>query len=110
MFYTFIQNNSGGKFKVNQNVAHYVIIEARSYHEANSLAENVGLYFDGEGDCPCCGNRWSAFYDEEGTEIPEIYSQQIEFVNNGQKQALRFESYWTSENNVILYPLGSIAA
>lgn len=39
MFYTYRQNNSGGVFEVNDNVKHYVIIEADSAIEAwNSRA------------------------------------------------------------------------
>ena len=71
MFYTFSQNNSGGYFT---GPAQYVIIEADSRNEAKRQAEErYGLYFDGEEDCPCCGNRWSGCYD--GTEKPEIYGK-----------------------------------
>lgn len=51
-FYEYVQNNSGGKFTVNKFLCHRVIIEADEKLEA------LGGYFDGEGDCPCCGDRW----------------------------------------------------
>jgi hypothetical protein len=54
-FYTFRQNNSGGRFYGPV----YVIIEARNTNEANSLAQSkADVYFDGRGDCSCCGRRW----------------------------------------------------
>lgn len=80
-FYTFSQNNSGGTFDVDEKrgIAETVIVEAYSADEANSRAEQIGLYFDGEGDCPCCGNRWTACYsDNEGTDVPSFYGTPIE--------------------------------
>ena len=62
--YLFRQNNSGGHFVSNADVDRHVFIEAHTYREANDLAEAVGIYFDGAGDCPCCGNRWSSQWDE----------------------------------------------
>jgi hypothetical protein len=62
---------------VDDNVDHYVIIEAESADEANHIAESVGIYFDGveKGiDCPCCGDRWYSAYNE-GVEKPEIYGK-----------------------------------
>ncbi len=45
-----------------------------------------GLYFDGEGDCPCCGSRWSSQWsDENGTEEPTIYYQAIEDFLDSEK-------------------------
>lgn len=77
MFYTFGQNNSGGSFVQDENISHYVIIEASSAAEADKLAESKGLYFDGEGDCPCCGNRWSNAWYDEGDDVPSIYEKPV---------------------------------
>ena len=77
MFYTFRQNNSFGTFDVNDNVDHFVIIEAESSGEADDIGESIGIYFDGveKGiDCECCGDRWYRNYGE-GTEKPEIYGK-----------------------------------
>ncbi len=62
MFYHYSQNNSGGRFVYcpDRGISHHVIIEAVSDRAANIIAEDIGLYFDGEGDCTCCGDRWSA--------------------------------------------------
>ena len=77
MFYTFRQNNSGGKFEVNDSVKHYVIIEADSAEEANDIAsKNTDIYFNGcdNGiDCPCCGDRWSMVDESDVAETPKIY-------------------------------------
>lgn len=80
MFYTFDQNNSGGSFiHVPGALSHKVIIEADSAEEANRIAEGLGMYFDGDGDCSCCGNRWyEAWPQDAGTETPEIYGAPVE--------------------------------
>ncbi len=68
-FYTFRQNNSGGRFYGPT----YVIIEARSATEANNLAEEkANVYFSGRGDCACCGNRWGEVYEDKGYEVPSL--------------------------------------
>jgi hypothetical protein len=73
-FYTFNQNNSGGRFDRDSDVDHYVVIEGRSIKEVISRATDIGIYFDGHGDCPCCGNRWSEPYDgEELNKVPSLY-------------------------------------
>jgi hypothetical protein len=78
MFYTFNQNNSGGNFVYNpvNGISHYVIVEADNLDEAINMAEEIGLYFDGEGDCECCGDRWSSYADE--SEEPKVYGETIE--------------------------------
>jgi hypothetical protein len=85
-FFHFSQNNSGGSYDFNadKGITHHVIVEAENAADANRRAEEIGLYFDGEGDCPCCGNRWSdQFSDEEGTEAPEVYGDSLEEVTPG---------------------------
>jgi len=78
MFYHYSQNNSGGSFvfRPKDGISHHVIIEANTERQANSLAEGIGLYFDGEGDCNCCGNRWSEFYGEADA-IPQVYGEAV---------------------------------
>lgn len=75
-FWTYMQNNSGGYFHVNEDVSQFVIIEAPDVKRANAIAQTVGIYFDGHGDCSCCGNRWSEEWDEEeGKDVPEIFGE-----------------------------------
>jgi hypothetical protein len=81
MFYTYSQNNSGGSFVINESVGQYVIIEADSPGEADRLAEEVGIYFNGcdrGEDCNCCGDRWYEQYSESADEEPMIYGKTIE--------------------------------
>lgn len=82
-FFTYDQNNSGGSFRVDDYVAHTVIIEAASAEDADEKAQDIGIYFNGcdEGyDCPCCGDRWHRAYGE-GEEAPEIYGTEPEDYN-----------------------------
>lgn len=69
MFYTFRQNNSGGKWKGPR----YVIVEAVDHNHANSIAENHGVYFHGIGDCKCCGTRWDRAEEWDGFDAPTAY-------------------------------------
>lgn len=78
-FFCYVQNNSGGVFQVDDKVTHYVIIEATDAQHANTLAQRVGIYFNGcdDGtDCSCCGDRWyPAWEEEEGDDAPLIYGK-----------------------------------
>lgn len=77
MFYHYSQNNSGGSFHIDDDVAHHVIIEANSAAEADEKAESIGIYFNGcdnGSDCSCCGDRWSSQWnDDSGSDVPLIY-------------------------------------
>ena len=82
MFYHYSQNNSGGSFDFDKKagITHHVVIEAESAEAADRKAESIGLYFDGDGDCPCCGFRWHEAYDE-GTEEPSVYDRVLGVEN-----------------------------
>lgn len=61
-WYCFVQNNSGGGFIVDDKVCHRLFIEAESFDDAVSKAEDLGCYWEGVAngiDCPCCGDRWN---------------------------------------------------
>lgn len=79
-FYHFSQNNSGGSFDFDEQrgITHNVIVEAKDYEHANRLAEDIGIYFGGLGDCPCCGDRWYEQWDEKGDSVPSIYGEPVE--------------------------------
>jgi hypothetical protein len=73
-FYEFEQNNPGGRLDVDDILCHRIFIEAESYDEANKIAEDLGIYFDGveEGmDCECCGDRWCPAYSTIDKPIEE---------------------------------------
>ena len=81
-FFTFNQNNLGGSFSYDESsgISEWVIIEAKNADQANDRAECIGLYFDGWGsemDCPCCGDRWSRVWEEEGDDFPSIYGEDV---------------------------------
>lgn len=89
-FFQYSQNNSGGMFT---GPAHYVIIEAQDYKMANALAETHGLYFDGSGDCRCCGNRWCEQAKwSDADVVPSIYGQPVERYKLGRETAIVY--YW----------------
>ena len=76
MFFEFNQNNSGGSFDYDERggITHIVVVEADSAADALSRASDIGLYFDGDGDCPCCGDRWSDYLtDSDGDKEPSHY-------------------------------------
>lgn len=79
MFFDYDQNNSGGgfDFDAKAGISTHVIIEAADADEANEAARRIGLYFDGYGDCECCGNRWYEAYGDGGTE-PKVYGHPVE--------------------------------
>jgi hypothetical protein len=92
-FFTYDQNNSGGSFRVDEYVAHTVIIEAVDAEAADSKARDIGIYFNGcdKGyDCECCGDRWYPAYGE-GDESPNIYGEDPEVY--GEKFAKTGEPY-----------------
>lgn len=95
-FYDYHQNNSGGSFDVDDKVCHQVVVEAKSADEANEIAMDLGIYFDGcsEGmDCNCCGDRW----DEADKPIDlvklsnEGYRASVSEQSKGRKEA---ENRW----------------
>lgn len=80
-YYTYDQNNSGGSFDFDDKagISTKVIIQADDPKHADYRAQRIGLYFDGSGDCSCCGDRWSAQdygwgAHDSGTDEPEIYT------------------------------------
>jgi hypothetical protein len=78
-FYDFRQNNSGGEFDFDKKlgITHFVIVEADSEEDAIKRAEDIGLYFNGIGDCSCCGNRWYSDFIE-ASDTPTLYGKPAE--------------------------------
>ena len=68
-YFGFHQNNSGGSFvfDAKAGISTEVWIEAATLDDAIHRAKGIGLYFDGRGDCPCCGNRWYEYAEETPT-------------------------------------------
>lgn len=79
-FFTYSQNNSGGSFDFDPEagISVYVIVEAEDAEAANGKAECIGLYFDGYGDCSCCGDRWcEQWSDRDGEKVPSVYGEPV---------------------------------
>ena len=78
--YLFEQNNSHGRYV---EPAQLVLVLARTAEEANEIAIEHGIYFDGvkKGiDCPCCYNRW-----DRATEKSTVKSlADLDLMNLGQ--------------------------
>ncbi len=80
MFYLYDQNNSGGSFITDSSVCEFVFIEAMDADQANSRAEDIGIYFNGVDlgeDCDCCGDRWYPVSESDAIESPEVYGQSL---------------------------------
>jgi len=78
-FFHYNQNNSGGSFVFDEDrgITHHVFVEAIDSAHADMLAEKIGLYFDGYGDCECCGDRWSTAYAGDAEDTPILYGQPV---------------------------------
>jgi hypothetical protein len=81
-FFEYQQNNSGGVW---DGDFIRVIVEANGPSEADALAQEHGVYFDGVAhgrDCECCGDRWSSAWGD-GDPVPSVYGKPIEEWNAG---------------------------
>jgi hypothetical protein len=74
-WFRFRQNNSGGKFVVNENVCEEVFVQARNAEEAISKAET---FCSNSDSCPCCGDRWSFWVsDDDIGDEPTMYGEPL---------------------------------
>lgn len=69
------RTTAAGYFIENDDVDHYVFIQAPSsdefYRIANGITSNYSEY------CECCGERWYYSRNEEGSKEPEIYGESV---------------------------------
>jgi len=64
-FFHFWQNNSGGRFEVDEVVDEGgVVFEAKDAKEANKRAKKAGVF--SRSFCECCGARFFPVSDSEG--------------------------------------------
>jgi hypothetical protein len=101
-WFCFSQNNSGGNYVINDDVGHYVFIQAASTKEA-IIAAYVILDDSGTFWCACCGPRWYFdhndldAYDEpttdSGTKLSNLnstYRNEIRlYYHDGRKESLK---------------------
>lgn len=94
-FYVFNQNNSGGYFVIDENVAATVVIEAKNAKQAGERLEEI-INADGKytSFCGCCGRRWSPDYADGVYSRYWVEADQLE----------RFEKE-RKGGEAILYPL-----
>lgn len=78
LWFHFRQNNSGGEYIIDENMAENVFIQAVSAKDACRTAESV---FD-FSYCDCCGERWYLDYAAEGYPIPTAYQEIYEPIYN----------------------------
>ena len=71
-YFKFRQNNSFGVFRG----APLIFIQADNAADANRIAQNHGVYFNGIADgldCDCCGDRWYPVSDDDAQDQPSSY-------------------------------------
>jgi len=78
-FYTETQNNSGGYYLINDEVAEHIIIEAFTPDQANSILKDIVA--DHSEFCKCCGSRWNIYFNDfDGKPEPMIYDSLIKDI------------------------------
>ena len=68
-YFKFRQNNSGGAFAGTP----LVFVQADNADDANRIAQDHGVYFNGVADgvdCDCCGDRWYPVSDDDAQDVP----------------------------------------
>jgi hypothetical protein len=84
-FYTFHQSNPGGYLIKDDKLDEYVIIQAKNADEANSIAQKIGIYFNGvrkKLDCSCCNDRWWPVSEKDGCDSPNVYGDSLSGFSN----------------------------
>ena len=77
------QNNSGGHFIINDEVGHWVFVQARNATEATARLKEI-TKDSGEDWCPCCGERWLVWLNEDdGHPEPMIYGTPVRLAKGG---------------------------
>ena len=107
-FYEYRQNNSGGIFDYDSNagISVTVYVEAYSPEQANCRAEEIGLYFDGYGDCDCCGARWIA-KSYWGSTVEAVPAKDEVLVRDDNADHYSFIHKWRKEGeyDTFVHPL-----
>lgn len=94
MFITFRQNNSGGYYIENDDVAAYVIVEGNNVKEILDKANKI--FKDYREYCPCCGERWQNRKTEyDLTNEPMIYSC----------SAYKYKAGWLEGKRAVIYKI-----
>ena len=78
-WWTIRQNNSGGYWIIDDDVAMYVMIQAPNAEEAERIFDKITVH--ALEYCECCGERWWFDSYEEGTDEPMIYGEPYKQFN-----------------------------
>ena len=86
-WFRFSQNNSGGYFLVNEEVAEDVYVQAKNAEHAADRA--AVIFFPYREFCECCGERWPTTAWEGGFDVPTKYDEPASEIvaDHWQKQA-----------------------
>lgn len=83
-YFRFRQNNSGGAF----DGTPLVFVQADNAADANAIAQQNGIYFNGVADgvdCDCCGDRWYPVHDDDAQDQPSygltVYSDGDDYMD-----------------------------
>ena len=71
-YFKFRQNNSFGVFRGTP----LIFVQADNAADANRIAQDHGVYFNGVADgldCDCCGDRWYPVHDDDAQDQPSSY-------------------------------------
>lgn len=77
MFYTFMQNNSGGYYLRDENVEEVIIIQSDSEENANNKLWSI-VEDDYMEACECCGSRWGLWNNDGEYDVPMIFGSPVE--------------------------------
>ncbi len=72
-WYHFGQNNSGGRFIINEDLAEDVLIQGK---DVNSVLYKAHELMDASNanSCECCGDRWDFYIDAaDAKDFPTMY-------------------------------------
>lgn len=98
-YFVFDQNNSGGYWIENDDVASTVIIESDSKEDAvDKMEEITDAYSE---YCPCCGERWCfdypSIYKSVVVENLDTQGTALLYKSNGEKIRIPWTRYGMSK-------------
>jgi|688.fasta_scaffold1316876_1 hypothetical protein len=102
-WFHYSQNNSGGYFIVDDDVAEDVYIQAPNAAEATERAE--ALFEPHSQYCECCGPRWSTGWvdDSDGYDVPTNYGTPVTQLTAGHYRKKGRLHYYDGRVETVMY-------